>query len=197
VKRLATIALVTTLVGIAGCGPKYVRDTDEKDINVEAMSTGLDKRDLERLFDENIKSMLESQIVSSWQKLGEPPVVAIFPIVNETSEHISGQLKTLLSRVETQLINKGLAQVVSQESQQALIEQVEKQQGGAYDPNHVAQYGKQLGARYFVTGKIYDSAERTDDGRRVQYFLFMQVLDAQTGAIRWQNEAQLTKALIR
>ena len=196
---MRAIIVATTfflLASAAACGPKYVRDTDKPNIDEAAMGTGLDRVDLERLFDENIKSLMESAIVKNWQTLGEPPVVAIFPIVNETSEHVSGQLKALLSKVETKLINGGVAQVVSQESQAALIEQVEKQQGGAFDPSHASQYGRQLGARYYITGKVYDSAERTEDGRRVQYFLFMQVLDVETGTIRWQNEAKLTKAIL-
>ena len=197
--RLTAAALATlALLIVGGCGPKYVRDTDEKGLDNPAMSTGLDKKDLERLLDENMASMLDSSVVKNWTpEGGEPPVVAIFPIANETSEHVSGPLKALLSKIETKLVNGGLAQVVSQETQDALIEQIQKQQGGAFDKTRAAQVGKQLGARYYVTGKVYDSAERTEDGRRVQYFLFMQILDVETGTIRWQNEAELTKALIR
>lgn len=190
---LALLFALTT----AGCGPKYVRDTDEKGLDNPAMSTGLDRKDLERLLDENMASMLESAVVKNWAENGQPPVVAIFPIANETSEHVSGQLKALLSKIETKLVNGGLAQVVSQETQDALIDQIQKQQGGAFDQARAAAVGKQLGARYYVTGKVYDAAERTSDGRRVQYFLFMQILDVESGTIRWQNEAELTKALVR
>ena len=48
-----------------------------------------------------------------------------------------------------------------------------------------------------VTGRIVDNAERTADARRVQYFMFMQALDVATGAIVWQNEAAITKALVQ
>ena len=56
--------------------------------------------------------------------------------------------------------------------------------------------GKRLGAKYFLTGKVYDSAERVEDERRVQYFLFMKVVEIENGVIRWQNEANLTKGLV-
>ena len=52
-----------------------------------------------------------------------------------------------------------------------------------------------MGARYFVTGKVYSTDERLGDQRRVQYFMFMQVIDAQTGDILWQNKASVTKAM--
>jgi hypothetical protein len=180
----------------AGCGgPTYVRDTDVKNLDEYAMSTGLDKRDIERLYDENARSLMESAVVGQWKK--EPPVVAIFPITNETSEHVGPQLDALLSKLETQFVNGGYAQVVSRERQKQLIAEAESQRGGAFDPSSAATYGKQLGARFFVTGKLHDSAERTKGERRVQYFLFMQVVDVETGVIRWQNEAQLTKGLVQ
>jgi hypothetical protein len=31
----------------------------------------------------------------------------------------------------------------------------------------------------------------------VQYMMFMKVVEIETGAIRWQNEANLTKALLK
>jgi uncharacterized protein (TIGR02722 family) len=179
-----------------GCGPTYVRDTDDKRIDEYAMSTRLDRVDLERLFDENIKSLMESPAVAAWASLPEDPRVAVFPIANETSEHIDSQLQALLSKVETALVNSQQALVISREQQDTLILELEHQRGGAFDPSRTAEYGRQLGASYFVTGKAYDAAERTDGERRVQYFLFMQLVEVETGAIRWQHEAKLTKALV-
>ena len=60
-----------------------------------------------------------------------------------------------------------------------------------------AQLGKQLGVSYFITGKVYDSAEKSGSERRIQYFLFMQAIEVETGAIRWQSEANLTKGLVK
>ena len=71
--------------------------------------------------------------------------------------------------------------------------QVEGQQHPAFNPAHVAQYGKQLGVKYFLTGKVSTSDERTDDARRVQYMFYLQVIETATSAIRWQNRAYVTK----
>lgn len=196
-KTAIPILFVYFVAPAIGCGPTYVRDTDKPDIDEYAMSTGLDKKDLERLFEENLESLMKSATVSNWSRMEKQPRIAIFPIANETSEHISSQLAALLSKIETRFVNGGMAEVVSREQQNLLIAEVEKHRGGAYDPANSAVYGRQLGAQYFVTGKIYDSAERTGGERRVQYMLFMQLVEVETGAIRWQNEAQLTKALVK
>ena len=43
--------------------------------------------------------------------------------------------------------------------------------------------------------RVLTSDERTEDARRVQYFFFMQVIEVETGAIRWQHKAYATKML--
>lgn len=202
IRALAMSALlVGSLLITTACGsPQYVRDTDEPRLDEYAMSLRLDRRDLDRLYAENIDQLTSSAIIKTWERTaasGTPPVVAVFPMRNETSEHIDSQLNALLSKFETDLVNKTPADVVSHENQPDLIAEIKRQQSEVYDPSRLAGYGQQLGAQYFVTGKVYDSAERVDGERRVQYFMFVQVIDVTTGAIKFQNESGLTKGFIR
>ena len=85
----------------------------------------------------------------------------------------------------------------SHENQGNLIEEVRRQNTDAFDQATVAKWGHQIGARYFVTGKVYTTDERVEDQRRVQYYLFMQVLNVETGEILFQNKTNTTKAMIR
>jgi PBP1b-binding outer membrane lipoprotein LpoB len=143
---------------------------------------------------------MASSIVKQWERTagsGTPPVVAIFPMRNETSEHIEPSLDALLSKFETDLVNGTAADVVSHENQPDLIAEVKRQQSEAYDPARLAQFGRQLGAQFFVTGKVYDVAEQAKAEKRVQYFMFVQVIDVATGAIKFQNESEISKGLIR
>ena len=56
-----------------------------------------------------------------WQKTvktaPQPPVVAIWPIQNATSQHLDDQMLTLLSSIETALINTGAVRVVDRASE--------------------------------------------------------------------------------
>lgn len=191
---LLSVLLIATL---SACGsPQYVRDTEEPRLDDYTMSLRFDREDLNRLYDDNIDELMRSSIVRQWDR-GDSPVVAIFPMRNETSEHIGPQLDTLLSKFETDLVNQTAASVVSWESQPDLLNEVRRQQSDAYDPTRLAAYGRQLGAQYFVTGKVYDVADRDEDERRVQYFMFVQVINVSTGQIHFQNESAITKGLIR
>jgi uncharacterized protein (TIGR02722 family) len=185
-------ALAATVVG---CGPKAVRGSEVAGLDDAAMGTGLDKADLKRMLDGNLQSLQSSAAVKRWEGEERPPV-AVLTIRNETSEHIDSALDALLSDIESSLINAGHVRVISAQDQPELIEKVRSQQTDAFDQSQIASWGTQVGAKYFVTGKVYTVDERQDGERRVQYFLFMRVLEAATGDILWQNKTSVTKAIV-
>ncbi|MFI5306456.1 MAG: penicillin-binding protein activator LpoB [Polyangiales bacterium] len=192
------LALPALLVVPVACssGPKAVRGTDQPGLDYAAMSTGLDRRDLQRMLNENMEAMRHSAVVQRWMQEDRPPL-AVLPLQNETSEHIDSALNALLSDVETQLINWGAVRVISLQNQQQMIEEIRRQYAEGFDQTKIAHWGKQIGARYFVTGKVYTTDERVGDQRRVQYYLFMQVMNVETGEIMFQNKSNTTKAIIR
>jgi uncharacterized protein (TIGR02722 family) len=182
-------------VGCGG-GPRAVRGSDVAGLDDEAMGTGLDRRDLELMLHENMESLQNSALVKRWES-EDRPAVAVLQMRNDTSEHIDGVLNALITEVETSLVNAGHVRVISRDSQPEMIAEVEKQQSDAFDASTVARLGNQVGVRYFVTGRVYSADERQAGERRVQYFLFMRVLDVETGDILWQNSAAVTKAIVR
>ena len=58
-----------------------------------------------------------------------------------------------------------------------------------------AAISKQVGAKYYVTGKITASDERLKRQRRVQYTLFVQILEVETGMIKFQHESIRSKTV--
>jgi len=193
---LATAAFVLLETGCAG--KEYVRGADDPSVDRPAMSTGLDKDDVQLTLKTLLNQLRVAPIMNEWRTSAgqnDRPTVAIAPFINETSEHIDSMLSAMLGETETWLVNSGIVRVVSQERQADMIRQVEGAQHPIFDPRHIPQYGRQLGVKYYVTGKVGASDERTQDARRVQYFLFMQVIDTETSEIRWQQKAYVTKAI--
>jgi penicillin-binding protein activator len=187
---------VCMLVGLVGCGgPKAVRGDEVAGLDDQAMSTGLDRRDLQKMLHENMQALQTSAVVKSWE--GEnKPAVAVIPLRNETSEHIDSSIDALLADIETTLVNAGHVRVISMEQQPALVEEIKRQYSGAFDQSQIAGWGKQVGARYVVTGRVYSNDERQSGERRVQYFMFIQVLNVETGEILFQHKTAVTKAII-
>jgi penicillin-binding protein activator len=180
---------------VIGCGPKAVRGEEVAGLDDQAMSTGLDRRDLQKMLHENMQALQKSPVIARWQK-ENGPTVSVLPLRNETTEHVDSQLDSLISDIEMTLVNAGHVQVISLESQPALMEQVRKQYQDGFDQSKIAAWGRQIGVRYVVTGKVFAADERQDKERRVQYFMFIQVLDVETSAILFQYKTSVTKALI-
>jgi len=190
--------LAVSVVASAGCHkPKAVRGSDTPGLDHAALGTGLDRRDLSQMLRENLEAMKTSRVFQVWAGENRPPVTML-PIRNETSEHIDSSLGALISEVETYLINEAPVRVISIESQKQLMEEIQRQQHsqGAFDPTQVASWGKQLGARYVITGKVYTTDERTENARRVQYYMFIRVISVETSEVMFQKEAAVTKAII-
>jgi PBP1b-binding outer membrane lipoprotein LpoB len=192
-KRLA-FSLAFALAAL-GCGKEYVRGSQDPSVDNAAMSTGLDKDDIQRMLSENLNNLRNAPIMDLWRQHRAQDTVSIFPFQNETSEHIDSQLAVILSESETWMVDAQVATMISRERQNQMIAEVEGHRNAVFNPAHIAEYGKQLGVKYFITGKVGASDERTEDARRVQYFFYMQVIEVETSAIKWQHKAYVTKAV--
>jgi len=194
-KLCLSLALALSAALLPGCGKEVVRGANDPSIDAHAVSTGLDKDDIQRALHETLNNLRGAPVMNEWRTTHPPPNVAIFPFQNSTSEHIDSMLDAMLSEAETWLVESGTVQVISRERQNQMIREVEGQQNAVFNPANAAKYGKQLGAKYFITGKVSAADERSDDMRRVQYFLFLQVIDVETSAIKWQKKTYVTKAV--
>jgi uncharacterized protein (TIGR02722 family) len=190
------LALAASALGGGGCGgPQPVRGEEVEGLDDEAFSTGLDRRDLQKMLHENMEALQKSAVIRRWEQ-EERPTVSVMPIRNETSEHVDSALQSLISDIETTLVNAGHVRVISLEDQPQLLEEVRRQYSDGFDRSQVARWGRQVGARYFVTGKVFSTDERHEGERRIQYFLFIKVLDAETSDILFQYKTSVTKALV-
>lgn len=183
----------------SGCAARASRGgvgTENPDMDRAAMSVTLDRDDITYMVDDYLRGLEASAF---WQTrvygADKPPVVAIWPIQNATTQHLDDQMLTLLSSIETALVNTNSVLVVDRSRQAELADEIGVQHGAAFDPASAQKLGRQLGAKYFVTGKITSVDERLNKERRVQYSLFLQVLEIETGLIRFQNEVTRSKAL--
>jgi hypothetical protein len=196
-----TLVILTGLTLAApGCRPKAVRGgegTDNPDLDKGAMGTGLDRVDLQALMKKNMEALVSSPVWANWRNAPAQPVVAIWPVKNDTTEHLSDEMLTLLSDMETEFINSGVVAVVSRERQAEMMQEANLQQTADFNPAVASQIGRQIGAQYFVTGKLQSVDERINKERRVQYTLFLQVIEVETSLVKFQTKSERTKAIVR
>ncbi|MBW2382469.1 MAG: penicillin-binding protein activator LpoB [Deltaproteobacteria bacterium] len=199
IRQLLTAMLLVLVAFSLACAPRAMRGgegTENPNMDAPAMSTTLDRSDITFLVDRNLDALFDSRF---WrgevETAARPPIMAIWPIENATSEHLEDQMLTLLSSIETSLINSGDVQIVARSRQAELAREIGIQQGAIYDPGGAARLGRQLGAKYFITGKLTAVDERLQKTRRLQYTLFLQIIELETGLVKFQHETTRSKAL--
>lgn len=199
---LCLVLLAGLTVTSTGCKPKAVRGgpgTENPNLDEGAMSTTLDRVDIDYLVDENLAAMFAS---GWWARdvqgsMSNPPVVAIWPIKNATSMHLDDQMLMLLSQIETKMVNSGAVSVVSRERQAEMVSEAQMQNSDIFDPATAARLGAQIGAKYYITGKLTSNEERLNNTRRVQYSLFIQVIEIETSLVKFQFTSERSKAIGR
>ena len=198
-KKSIGFLLLVALLPVLACAPRAMRGgagTENPNMDQPAMSTTLDRTDIEYLVSNNLDALYDSRFwKSDVSGASQRPVMAIWPIENSTSEHLEDQMLTLLSSIETSLVNSGMVQVVARSRQAELAREIGIQQGDIYDASKAARLGKQIGAKYFVTGKLTAVDERIQKTRRLQYTLFLQIIQIETGIVEFQDETTRSKAL--
>lgn len=199
-KAVGVLCCSALLTGAFACGPKAVRGgpgTARPALDNRAMSTTLDREDVQYLVKQNLDALQASpfwtQDIS--QSAAGRTLMAIWPIQNETAEHLESELDQILGSIETFLVNAPKVAVVSRERQSELAQEVGVQQGAAFNSATAATMGRQLGAKYYFTGKVTAIQERLKRRRRVQYTLFMQVLQVETGLVMFQHESIRSKEI--
>lgn len=201
----ASVGLVLALLALGlaatGCAPRVFRGgegTANPELDRPAMSVGLDRDDITFMVDGYLARLEASAF---WQQTvkgsAKPPVVAIWPIRNATTQHLDDQMLSLLSAIETALVNTNSVRVVDRSRQEELAREIGIQQGDIFDPTSAQRLGRMLGAEYFFTGKITGNDEKLQKARRVQYSLFLQVLEIENGLIRFQDQVDRTKMIQR
>lgn len=192
-RRASFFGLALFAMTASACGGNEVVRGPSSDS--AALSTGIDKEDMQRMLSENLNNLRAAPIMNDWRTANPKPNVAVFPFQNSTSEHIDSQLDTILSEAETWLIDSQVVELISRDRQGEMINEVKTQHTDAFDPATVVKYGKQMGIKYALTGKVQANDERSEDMRRVQYFFYMRIIDVETSAIKWQHKAYVTKAI--
>ena len=197
-RSLAALALLALATA---CAPQVVRGgagAANPKLDERALGVGLDREDINYLVSENIASLSASRFWKNDVERANPdPTVAIWPIENRTTQHLDDQLVTILSSIETSLVNSGEVRVVARNQQEDLIDEIRRQGGSMFDKATEQRAGRQLGAKYFVTGRITGVDEKLSNVRRLQYSLFLQVLEIETAQVKWQNEVTRSKELKR
>lgn len=129
------------------------------------------------------------------------PVIIIYGIANKTSEHID--TSGITDDIRLKLLKSGRFRFVNETQRENIAKETGYQQGGSVDPSTRIALGKQLGAKYMLSGTLRSIEKEEGPGIRVTkkslryYSLNLELTDLKTSLITWADGVELAREASR
>ncbi len=127
----------------------------------------------------------------------EKPLLIIYPVVNETSEHIS--TGGITDEIRMKLIQSGRFRFINESQRENIQKETDYQYQGYVDPAMRVEQGRQLGADYILGGTLRSIKKeqprqwRLFKKERIYYSLDLSITDLKTGEIVYADQAELAR----
>ena len=182
---------VSILVG-GGCSAfrSSVQNEDVVTASAKPMDTGYDFGDLRWLGDTVSLDLIASPVLD---QAAHKPILIVMGIENRTDEHID--MKAITDTIRTKLINNNKASFVNESQRDNLLREQGYQLANC-TPETRNMIGRQLGARYMLTGSLVkitkDTPRQVRLSKQEQVFLQLtvEVTDLETGLIAWTTQKE-------
>lgn len=127
----------------------------------------------------------------------DKPILIVYPVVNETSEHIS--TAGITDEIRMKLLKSGKFRFISEDQRTNIQKETNYQNQGYVDPAQRVEQGRQTGADYILSGtlrsinKEQPKQVRVFKKERVYYSLDLTITDLKTGEIVYADEAEIAR----
>jgi uncharacterized protein (TIGR02722 family) len=190
-KTLRVLAVpVLALAFGAGCSA-FRSSVSEVDVaTAKPMDAGYDFSDLRWLGNSVGTDLSAAPLLTQAAK---KPVLVVMGIQNRTSRHID--TKAITDTMRTVVINSGKADFANESQRDTLLKEQGYQLANC-TPETRSAIGRQLGAKYMLTGSLVELTKeqpkqmRLSKKEEIYYQLTVEVTDLETGLIAWTQQKE-------
>jgi len=189
--HLYRLAIVGLLLSMLGCAATTRDINPEENIHYDAAYDFSDKK---RIVDDLTVSLLNSPTVPADSN---QPVIIIYGVANQTSEHID--TTGITDDIRLALLQANRYRFVSKVQRDNLLKEVAYQQSGAVDPAQMVTVGKQSGADYILGGTLRSIEKkqpaqwRLNKRKLIYYSLNLELTNLTTGEISWADKVEIAR----
>jgi penicillin-binding protein activator len=178
---------------VSGCAA-FRASTSDIDVNKpQHVDSTYDFSDLRTLSQNVADEMLRSPFLIGKP---QPPIMMIAGVQNRTGRYVD--TKGLTDKMRTLLFQSGKVQFVNEARREDLLKEQGYQAANA-TPETQTKVGRQLGAKYMMTGSLIEMQESSPRQVRVSkqeytyYKLTIEVTDLETGLMAWTTEKEFAR----
>lgn len=188
------ISIVLSCVLILGGCAMFRIKVKDTDVNkMPELDARYGPQDLRRLGEEISTEIATCSFITKQQ---DAPIMIIYGIQPRTTTFVDTQ--ALTDRIRTTVMKTGKIRFVNESRREQLMKEQGFQAQSATDDTRAA-IGKQLGARYMLTGALVEMQKQTGAQVRVSktelmyYQLTVDITDLETGIMAWSTQKEFAR----
>jgi len=185
-----TMASCFIFLTLMGCAATTTNLNPKDEMHYDASYDFSDKNQIvERL----VSPLLSAPVFPPQQK----PILIVYPVINETSEHIS--TGGITDAIRMKLIQSGRFRFINERQRENIQMETSYQDQGFVNPSMRVEKGRQLGADYILSGTLRSIKNkqprqwRLNKKERIYYSLDLTMTDLKTGEIVYADQAELAR----
>jgi len=189
-----TVAAPGILLLASGCA-MFRASTTELDVDEKRhMSASYDYTDM-RVMTQEFADAMVAEFLSKQPK---PPIMVTAGLENRTTRHEDTKLIT--DRVRDLILPTGKAQFINEARRADLMKEQGYQAANA-TPETQARIGRQLGAKYMISGSLAEMESKSPRQVRVSrqevkyYHMVLEVTDLETGLLVWSKPRDFAREI--
>lgn len=176
---------------MTGCMATTKNLNPEDEVHYDATYDFSDKK---QIVDRLVNPLIAAPMIPSE---ASKPILIVYPVVNETSEHIS--TGGITDAIRMKLLQSGKFRFINERQRENIQIETAYQQEGFVDPAMRLEQGRQLGADYILSGTLRSITKkqpkqwRLTKKERIYYSLDLTMTDLKTGEIVYADQAELAR----
>ncbi len=193
---LFAAAALAAVMAVSACGREVTRTSPD---TITDLSGYWNETDASMVAD----SMVAQCLSGSWLDdfaYGTPrgerpqkPVIVVGGIYNESSEHINTNI--FMNEIEMALLESGRAQIAAGGTSRDEIRDERADQTVFASPETAAEWGREIGADYVMTGDLGSIVDEEGDTRSIYYQVSLELVDVETALKVWMGSLEIKKMI--
>ncbi len=187
----AKVVVLASVIVFSGCAAT-TRSIDPQDaIHYDASYDFSDKKEIVQALTD---SLMTTTLVG---KEASQPILVIYGIANETSEHIN--TGGITDDIRLRLIQSGDYRFINRRQRDNLINEADYQYAGFVPPEQRVAEGRQLGADFILAGTLRSIEKkqpkqwRLNKRKLIYYSMNLELTNLETGEISWADNVEIAR----
>ena len=191
IRFLIIMMMYSALLTISGCMASTKNLNPGKEVHYDASYDFSDKK---QIVDRLVEPLLSA---SQFFPMHVKPILIVYPVVNETPEHIS--TAGITDEIRMKLLRSGKIRFINEHQRENIQMETSYQNQGFVDPAQRVEQGRQLGADYILSGTLRSIKKKQPEQwrlykkERIYYSLDLTLTDLKSGEIVYADQVELAR----